>query len=86
MSPIAVPNWCVKSLLTMTQIRAAEDLLTLIHQMKEIWLFGKLDTTSRSKVQEQTEEDAKAIVALLEQLQRDGLAVKGDNPAISSEA
>ena len=40
----------------------------LVRQMQELWLFGKLDTIGKSKVQEQTEEDAKAIVALLEQL------------------
>lgn len=54
--------------------------------MKEIWLFGKLDTTSRSKAQEQTEEDAMAVIALLEQLQRDGLPGAPVRAATSSEA
>jgi hypothetical protein len=36
--------------------------------MQEIWLFGKLDTIGNSKVQEETERDAKAIIGLLEQL------------------
>jgi hypothetical protein len=54
--------------------------------MKEIWLFGKLDTTSRSKVQEQMEEDAKAIVALLEQLQKKEPAGNAVAGVVSSEA
>ncbi|KAF2434437.1 hypothetical protein EJ08DRAFT_675933 [Tothia fuscella] len=62
---------------TQGMIRAAEDLLSLIHQMKEIWLFGKLDTTRSSEVQEQTEEDAKAIVALLRELKERGLPNEG---------
>lgn len=50
------------------QIRSSEDLLTLIQQMQEIWLFGKLDTLGKSKIQEQTEADAKVVVELLESL------------------
>jgi hypothetical protein len=62
----------------MGQIRASEDLLTLIRQMQEIWLFGKLDTIGDSKVQEETERDAKVIVGLLEQLKGGGGDVSGE--------
>jgi hypothetical protein len=38
--------------------------------MQEIWLFGKLDTIGNSKMQEDTERDAKVIVELLGELRK----------------
>jgi len=52
-------------LATQSMIRASEDLLALIRQMQEIWLFGKLDTLGRSEVEERTEQDAQKILELL---------------------
>jgi len=50
------------------QIRASEDLLTLIRQMQEVWLFGKLDTLGKSEIEERTEEETKQILEMLQQL------------------
>ncbi|KAJ5207359.1 hypothetical protein N7491_002008 [Penicillium cf. griseofulvum] len=51
-------------------IRAAEDLLALSRLMKELWLFGKLDTLGEDErdVQrrEKLEEDVKAIQEALD--------------------
>lgn len=52
----------------MVQIRAAEDVQTLIRQLQEMWLFGQLNTLGESKVQQQTDENAKAVADLLKQL------------------
>ena len=54
--------------LTLEQITAAEDAQSLIRQLQEMWLFGKLDTIGDSKAQQQNDEDAKQIAALLKQL------------------
>lgn len=50
------------------QIRAAEDLQTLIRYLQEMWLFGQLNTIGESEVQQQTDENAKTVAALLKQL------------------
>ena len=55
-------------MLIATKIRAAEDLLTLSHQMQELWLYGKLDTVGKSKVQVQANEDAEKVAQLLDTL------------------
>lgn len=52
----------------MFQIRAAEDVQTLIRQLQEMWLFGQLNTLGESKVQQQTDENAKVVADLLKQL------------------
>ena len=36
--------------------------------MQEMWLFGPLNTIGDSKVQQQTDEDAKAVAELLTKL------------------
>ncbi|KAK4546684.1 hypothetical protein LTR36_001902 [Oleoguttula mirabilis] len=51
-----------------TQIRAAEDMQSLIRQLQEMWLFGQLNTVGDSKVKQQTDENAKVVAELLEQL------------------
>lgn len=60
----------------MRQILAAEDVQTLIRQLEEMWLFGQLNTVGDSKVQQQTDQDAKAVADLLKQLaeRHNGLA------------
>jgi len=36
--------------------------------MQETWLFGQLDTLGKSSVENRTDEDARAVAAMLEQL------------------
>jgi hypothetical protein len=36
--------------------------------MQEMWLFGPLNTTADSKVQKQTDDDAKVVAELLAKL------------------
>ena len=60
---------CAKNFLSLfAQIRAAEDVQTLIRQLQEMWLFGQLDTLGHSHAQQRTDEDAKAVAQLLQQL------------------
>jgi len=53
---------------TRALIRATEDVLTLTRQMQEMWLFGQLNTLGRSKLEQETEEDAKVVQSLLERV------------------
>jgi len=59
---------------TQTQqlIRGCEDLLVLVRQMQEIWLFGKLDAVGGSAVKEGMERDAEGILAMLKGLDGQG--------------
>ena len=50
------------------QIRAAEEYQALIRQLQEMWLFGQLNTVGESKVQQQTDENAKVVADLLRQV------------------
>ena len=36
--------------------------------MKEMWLFGQLNTLSEDRTEDKTEEDAKAVATLLQKL------------------
>ncbi|KAK3043944.1 hypothetical protein LTS18_002590 [Coniosporium uncinatum] len=36
--------------------------------MQEMWLFGQLNTLGRSKLEQETEEDAKVVQSLLERV------------------
>lgn len=56
------------SKLTFSQIKAAEDLQTLIRHLQEMWLSGPLNTVGESQVQQQTDESAKIVGELLRQL------------------
>ncbi|BCR89243.1 RNA polymerase II mediator complex head subunit MED22 [Aspergillus chevalieri] len=53
-------------------IRAAEDILSLTRAMKEIWLFGKLDTLGEDerdiKRREELEGDAEAVQKVIEEV------------------
>jgi hypothetical protein len=55
---------------SLSQIRAAEDLLSLTRQMQELWLFGQLDTLGKSVVEEKTEADARRVAELIQTLVR----------------
>lgn len=62
----------------LNQIKAAEDILTLTRSMKEMWLFGKLDTLGENErdvqTREKLEEDVKAVAANLDRLIKDTAA------------
>ncbi|KAK3676191.1 hypothetical protein LTR78_003941 [Recurvomyces mirabilis] len=55
-------------IVNLSSITTAEDAQSLIRQLQEVWLFGQLNTLEDSKAQRQTDEDAKAIAGLLQQL------------------
>ncbi|KAL8925226.1 MAG: hypothetical protein Q9172_002331 [Xanthocarpia lactea] len=46
---------------TAALIRAAEDILSLTRAMKEMWLFGKLQTVGTNEVEERAEENATGV-------------------------
>ena len=51
----------------------------LIRQLQEMWLFGELNTVGESKAQQQTDEDAKVVAGLLQQLlERQGQSQNGE--------
>ena len=52
-------------MLTVSQIRASEDLLTLTRQMQELWVFGKLDTLRKTDAKDETTGDVKAVAEMV---------------------
>lgn len=46
---------------TAALIRAAEDILSLTRVMKEMWLFGKLQTVGISEAEDRVEESARGV-------------------------
>lgn len=51
------------------QIRAAEDVQSLVRRLQEMWLFGQLKTVDdEGAFESKTNEDAKAVAELLQQL------------------
>lgn len=42
-------------------IRAAEDILSLTRVLKEMWLFGKLQTVGTNEAEERAEASAKGV-------------------------
>lgn len=44
---------------TAALIRAAEDILSLTRTMKEMWLFGKLETVGTNEAEERADESAR---------------------------
>lgn len=42
-------------------IRAAEDILSLTRVLKEMWLFGKLQTVGANKAEERAEASARGV-------------------------
>ena len=51
------------------QVRAAEDILSLTRELKESWLFGKLQTVGTSEAEKRAEEAAAQVAAGLARLQ-----------------
>ena len=52
----------------LSQVRTAEEVLSLTRQMQELWLFGQLKTLEVSDVQTKIDDDARAVAGLLGQL------------------
>jgi len=50
------------------QIRASEDVLSLIRQMQELWLFGQLNTLSQTNLDNKADERATEVASLLQKL------------------
>ncbi|KAI4274724.1 MAG: hypothetical protein LQ337_003723 [Flavoplaca oasis] len=46
---------------TAALIRAAEDILSLTRTMKEMWLFGKLDTVGTNEAEERADKSARGV-------------------------
>ncbi|KAL8775307.1 MAG: hypothetical protein Q9209_000314 [Squamulea sp. 1 TL-2023] len=46
---------------TAALVRAAEDILSLTRMMKEMWLFGKLETLGTNEAEERAEESARGV-------------------------
>ncbi|KAI4182996.1 MAG: hypothetical protein L6R41_005660 [Letrouitia leprolyta] len=53
---------------TAALIRAAEDILSLTRVMKEMWLFGKLQTVGTNEAEERAEKSAKGVEEGLKKL------------------
>ncbi|KAF2154816.1 hypothetical protein K461DRAFT_275976 [Myriangium duriaei CBS 260.36] len=49
-------------------IRATEDVLSLIRQMQELWLYGQLNTLEVSDAQERVDAQAAEVANLLQKL------------------
>ncbi|KAL8722018.1 MAG: hypothetical protein Q9225_001394 [Loekoesia sp. 1 TL-2023] len=62
---------------TAALIRAAEDILSLTRIMKEMWLFGKLQTVGMNEAVERAEESAKGVEEGLRKLMGGGGAEIG---------
>ena len=58
----------IASQLTVGQIRATEDVLSLIRQMQELWLFGQLNTLEPGNAQDKVDKQASEVAALLHKL------------------
>lgn len=53
------------------QVRSAEDLLSLSRSLKEMWIFGKLDTLrGEDNGKEQLDGDVKAVAEGLDRVLR----------------
>ncbi|KAL8728025.1 MAG: hypothetical protein Q9166_005696 [cf. Caloplaca sp. 2 TL-2023] len=61
---------------TAALIRAAEDILSLTRVMKEMWLFGKLQTVGTNEAEERAEESARGVVEGLRKLMGNAAAAE----------
>ena len=57
---------------TQNLVGTVKELLVLTRQMKELWLFGSLDTMGKSGAVEQTENDAQVVAGLVQELLTSG--------------
>lgn len=56
------------------QIRAAEDLMSLSRELKEMWLFGPLRSLNEGEASANAmiDEDARAVAVILDSIMRNG--------------
>ena len=59
-------------MLIVVQVRAAEDLLQLTRELKEMWLFGPLRSIGEGEGEGKMDEDAKKVGELIEALMKRG--------------
>lgn len=50
------------------QVRTIEEGQSLIRQLQEMWLFGQLNTIGDTKAKQRSDDTAKALSGLLQQL------------------
>jgi hypothetical protein len=50
------------------QVKAAEDLQTLIRQLQEFWLFGQLNTLGDGAIKTETDRDSEAVAKMIAEL------------------
>jgi hypothetical protein len=62
--------------LTIHQIKNAQDLSTLIRDLQELWLFGTLDTLTDPADEAKDKDKALEIAGLIEALAKKGLQGK----------
>ena len=55
-------------MLILVQVRAAEDLLQLTRELKEMWLFGPLRDIGEGEGEGKMDDDAKKVGELVEAL------------------
>ena len=55
-----------------TQVRAAEDILSLTRVLKEAWLFGKLNTVGASEAEARADGAAAGVVVGLRAVVEEG--------------
>jgi hypothetical protein len=59
----------------MSQVRAAEDLLKLTRELKEMWLFGQLRGVGEGEGEGKMDEDSVNVKEIIERLlEKDGAA------------
>ena len=54
--------------LTCSKVKAAEDILSLTRSLKEMWLFGQLDTIGESKAEAETDKHARSVAERLRRI------------------
>lgn len=59
-----------------TQVRAAEDILSLTRTMKEMWLFGKLETIGENERDIERREQLEKNIADIQKAIEDGTLTK----------
>lgn len=64
---------------TASLIRAAEDILSLTRVLKELWLFGKVQTVGTGEAEERAEMAAQGVEAGLRELLGGGGGVAGNS-------
>ena len=63
----------------LSQVRAAEDILSLTRILKEAWLFGKLQTVGGSEAETRAEAAAAEVATVLRRLQgSEGMESSGE--------